>query len=83
MAASGCSTASNDLVYIIDGSSSVTAPDFALAKRWVVNITSGFDVGSHHTHVGVVQNSDMPRLVVPLGKHLTNQELVAAIDAIG
>ncbi|KAK6310722.1 hypothetical protein J4Q44_G00187770, partial [Coregonus suidteri] len=79
----GCSTASNDLVYIIDGSSSVGTPDFDLAKRWLVNITSGFDVSSRHTHVGVVQYSDTPRLEIPLGKHLSSQELVGAINTIG
>ena len=57
--------------------------DFQLAKRWLVNITSGFDVSSRHTQVGVVQYSDTPRLEIPLGKHLTNQDLVSAIDAIG
>ncbi|XP_055722779.1 vWFA and Collagen domain-containing protein [Salvelinus fontinalis] len=79
----GCSTASNDLVYIIDGSSSVGTPDFDLAKRWLVNITRGFDVSSRHTQVGVVQYSDTPRLEIPLGKHLSSQELVGAINTIG
>ncbi|XP_034147491.1 vWFA and Collagen domain-containing protein [Esox lucius] len=77
-----CSTASNDLVYIMDGSSSVGTPDFNLAKRWLVNITSGFQVSSRHTQVGVVQYSDTPRLEIPLGKHLSSPELVGAINAI-
>ncbi|KAM6948286.1 collagen alpha-1(XXI) chain [Aplochiton taeniatus] len=79
----GCSTVSNDLVYVMDGSSSVGTPDFQLAKRWLINITSAFDVSSQHTQVGVVQYSDTPRLEIPLGKHLSNQQLVSAIDAIG
>uniref|UniRef100_A0A3P8YEF3 VWFA domain-containing protein n=1 Tax=Esox lucius TaxID=8010 RepID=A0A3P8YEF3_ESOLU len=79
---SDCSTASNDLVYIMDGSSSVGTPDFNLAKRWLVNITSGFQVSSRHTQVGVVQYSDTPRLEIPLGKHLSSPELVGAINAI-
>ncbi|KAL0966121.1 hypothetical protein UPYG_G00291170 [Umbra pygmaea] len=79
----GCSTASNDLVYIMDGSSSVGTPDFDLAKRWLVNITSGFQVSPRHTQVGVVQYSDTPRLEIPLGKHQSSQELAGAITAIG
>ncbi|XP_035285213.1 vWFA and Collagen domain-containing protein [Anguilla anguilla] len=79
----GCSTAANDLVFIIDGSSSVGVPNFNTAKRWLINITSGFDVDSRHTQVGVVQYSDTPRLEVPLGEHQSVAELVAAIDAIG
>ncbi|XP_017341298.1 collagen alpha-1(XXI) chain [Ictalurus punctatus] len=78
----GCSTAANDLVYIIDGSWSVGYKDFDTAKRWLVNITSGFDVGPHYSQVAVVQFSDTPRLEIPLGAHQTVQELIEAIQAI-
>ncbi|KAI5092668.1 hypothetical protein C0J45_17059 [Silurus meridionalis] len=78
----GCSTTSNDLVYIIDGSSSLGIVDFNTAKRWLVNITSGFDVSSRHTQVAVVQYSDTPRLEIPLGKHQDTQTLLRDIAAI-
>ncbi|XP_057179067.1 collagen alpha-1(XXI) chain [Triplophysa rosa] len=78
----GCSTAVNDLVYIMDGSWSVGDEDFETAKRWLVNVTSGFDVSSHYTQVGVVQYSDTPRLEIPLGVHKTAQDLIKAIENI-
>ncbi|XP_039522343.1 collagen alpha-1(XXI) chain [Pimephales promelas] len=78
----GCSTAVNDLVYIMDGSWSVGDEDFEIAKRWLVNVTSGFDVSSHYSQVGVVQYSDTPRLEIPLGLHKTTQDLVKAIEEI-
>ncbi|KAG9278760.1 collagen alpha-1(XXI) chain-like [Astyanax mexicanus] len=78
----GCSTTPNDLVYIIDGSSSLWASDFETAKRWLINITSNFDVSSRHTQVAVVQYSDTPRLEIPLGKHQSTQELLRDIAAI-
>ncbi|KAB5535859.1 hypothetical protein PHYPO_G00122800, partial [Pangasianodon hypophthalmus] len=78
----GCSTTSNDLVYIIDGSSSLGIADFNTAKRWLINITSGFDVSSRHTQVAVVQYSDTPRLEIPLGKHQDTQTLLRDIAAI-
>uniref|UniRef100_A0A3B1JJB8 Si:ch211-106n13.3 n=1 Tax=Astyanax mexicanus TaxID=7994 RepID=A0A3B1JJB8_ASTMX len=78
----GCSTTPNDLVYIIDGSSSLGASDFETAKRWLINITSNFDVSSRHTQVAVVQYSDTPRLEIPLGKHQSTQELLRDIAAI-
>ncbi|KAK3571609.1 hypothetical protein QTP86_015342, partial [Hemibagrus guttatus] len=77
-----CSTAANDLVYIIDGSWSVGYKDFDTAKRWLVNITSGFDVGPHYSQVAVVQYSDTPRLEILLGAHQRAQELIEAIQAI-
>ncbi|XP_030623487.1 collagen alpha-1(XXI) chain [Chanos chanos] len=78
----GCSTAVNDLVYIVDGSWSVGYDDFDTAKRWLVNITSGFDISSLYTQVAVVQYSDTPRLEIPLGDHQSVQELISAIEAI-
>ncbi|XP_051557636.1 collagen alpha-1(XXI) chain-like [Myxocyprinus asiaticus] len=78
----GCSTTPNDLAYIIDGSSSLGVPNFETAKRWLINITNGFDVSTRHTQVAVVQYSDTPRLEIPLGKHQNSQELVEAIASI-
>lgn len=57
----GCSTAVNDLVYIVDGSWSVGFPDFETAKQWLINITSLFDISSHYTQV----------LYTALGIHLS------------
>ncbi|XP_026094061.1 collagen alpha-1(XXI) chain-like [Carassius auratus] len=78
----GCSTAVNDLVYIMDGSWSVGSDDFETAKLWLVNVTSGFDVSSHYSQVGVVQYSDTPRLEIPLGLHKTTRDLIKAIEDI-
>uniref|UniRef100_A0A3Q2VID4 Collagen alpha-1(XXI) chain n=2 Tax=Haplochromini TaxID=319058 RepID=A0A3Q2VID4_HAPBU len=78
----GCSTAVNDLVYIIDGSWSVGVSDFDTAKQWLINITSQFDISSHYTQVAVIQYSDTPRLEIPLGKHQGVAELIKAIRSI-
>ncbi|XP_070709368.1 collagen alpha-1(XXI) chain [Pempheris klunzingeri] len=78
----GCSTAVNDLVYIVDGSWSVGFSDFDTAKQWLINITSQFDISSHYTQVAVIQYSDTPRLEIPLGKHQSGAELIEAIQSI-
>uniref|UniRef100_A0A671KVL3 Si:ch211-106n13.3 n=1 Tax=Sinocyclocheilus anshuiensis TaxID=1608454 RepID=A0A671KVL3_9TELE len=75
-------TTPNDLAFIIDGSSSLGIPNFETAKRWLINITSGFDVSTRHTQVAVVQYSDTPRLEILLGKHQNSQELIEAITSI-
>uniref|UniRef100_A0A3Q3NHT1 VWFA domain-containing protein n=1 Tax=Mastacembelus armatus TaxID=205130 RepID=A0A3Q3NHT1_9TELE len=78
----GCSTAVNDLVYIVDGSWSVGFSDFDTAKQWLINITSWFDISSHYTQVAVIQYSDTPRLEIPLGKQQGGAELIEAIQSI-
>uniref|UniRef100_A0A3Q3JA72 Collagen alpha-1(XXI) chain n=1 Tax=Monopterus albus TaxID=43700 RepID=A0A3Q3JA72_MONAL len=78
----GCSTAVNDLVYIVDGSWSVGVVDFDKTKQWLINITSQFDISSHYTQVAVIQYSDTPRLEIPLGKHQGGTELIRAIQSI-
>ncbi|XP_059182492.1 collagen alpha-1(XXI) chain [Centropristis striata] len=78
----GCSTAVNDLVYIVDGSWSVGFADFDTAKQWLINITSQFDISSLYSQVAVIQYSDTPRLEIPLGKHQGGAELIQAIQSI-
>uniref|UniRef100_A0A146QDB9 Collagen alpha-1(XXI) chain n=1 Tax=Fundulus heteroclitus TaxID=8078 RepID=A0A146QDB9_FUNHE len=78
----GCSTAVNDLVYIVDGSWSVGMADFDTAKQWLINISSQFDISPHYTQVAVVQYSDTPRLEIPLGSHSSGAELIQAIRSI-
>ncbi|XP_061820622.1 collagen alpha-1(XXI) chain-like [Nerophis lumbriciformis] len=78
----GCSTAVNDLVYIVDGSWSVSFADFETAKQWLINITSQFDINSHYTQVAVIQYSDNPRLEIPLGKQQSAADLIRAIKGI-
>ncbi|XP_053715725.1 collagen alpha-1(XXI) chain-like [Synchiropus splendidus] len=78
----GCSTAVNDLVYIVDGSWSVGFGDFDTAKQWLINITSQFDISSHYTQVAVIQYSDTPRLEISLGHHQSGAELIQAIRSV-
>ncbi|XP_062236018.1 collagen alpha-1(XXI) chain-like [Platichthys flesus] len=78
----GCSTAVNDLVYIVDGSWSVGVSDFDRAKQWLINITSQFDISSHYTQLAVIQYSDTPRLEISLGTHQGGAEFIEAIQNI-
>uniref|UniRef100_A0A3Q1JDE6 Collagen alpha-1(XXI) chain n=1 Tax=Anabas testudineus TaxID=64144 RepID=A0A3Q1JDE6_ANATE len=77
-----CRTAPCDLVFILDGSWSVEDVNFELVKRWLVNITTGFNIGQKFTQVGVVQYSDDPVLEIPLGKYYSNRDLIKAMESI-
>lgn len=82
LSASGCRTAPCDLVFILDGSWSVEDVNFELIKRWLVNITSSFNIGQKFTQVGVVQYSDNPLIEIPLGKHFSSKDLIKAMESI-
>ncbi|XP_069000928.1 collagen alpha-1(XXI) chain isoform X2 [Embiotoca jacksoni] len=77
-----CRTAPGDLVFILDGSWSVEDVNFELVKRWVVNITTSFNIGQKFTQVGVVQYSDDTVLEIPLGKYSSNKDLIKAMESI-
>uniref|UniRef100_A0A8C5PWS3 Collagen alpha-1(XXI) chain n=1 Tax=Leptobrachium leishanense TaxID=445787 RepID=A0A8C5PWS3_9ANUR len=77
-----CRTAPNDLVFILDGSWSVGPENFEILKKWVVNITSNFDIGPKYTQVGVVQYSDYPVLEIPLGSHVSSDDLIPKMQSI-
>ncbi|KAM4607700.1 uncharacterized protein col21a1 [Polymixia lowei] len=77
-----CRTAPCDLVFIVDGSWSVEDVNFEIVRRWLVNITTSFNIGQKFTQVGVVQYSDDPVLQIPLGKHFSNKDLIKAMESI-
>ncbi|KAJ8377720.1 hypothetical protein AAFF_G00254540 [Aldrovandia affinis] len=77
-----CRTAPSDLVVILDGSWSVGDTDFEIVKRWLVNITTSFNIGQKFTQVGVVQYSDDPHLEIPLGRFYSSKDLIEAMESI-
>ncbi|KAF7667068.1 hypothetical protein LDENG_00080050 [Lucifuga dentata] len=77
-----CRTAPCDLVFILDGSWSVEDVNFEIVKRWLVNITTSFNIGQKFTQVGVVQYSDDPVLEIPLGKFSSNGDLIRVMESI-
>ncbi|XP_046724339.1 collagen alpha-1(XXI) chain isoform X5 [Silurus meridionalis] len=77
-----CRTAPSDLVFILDGSWSVDDTNFEIVKRWLMNITTSFNIGQKFTQIGVVQYSDEPDLHIPLGKHHSTKDLIKAMESI-
>uniref|UniRef100_A0A8C3RRD7 Collagen alpha-1(XXI) chain n=1 Tax=Chelydra serpentina TaxID=8475 RepID=A0A8C3RRD7_CHESE len=75
-------TAPADLVFILDGSYSVGPENFEIIKRWLVNISSNFDIGPKFIQVGVVQYSDYPVLEIPLGTHDSTENLIREMESI-
>ncbi|KAI8482345.1 hypothetical protein Bbelb_399360 [Branchiostoma belcheri] len=71
-----------DLVFLLDGSGSITEPNFEITKSFVQNTTSDFQIGPANTLVGVVQYESSPHDEFPLNRYTTLDELLPAIRNI-
>uniref|UniRef100_A0A9J7WZJ0 VWFA domain-containing protein n=1 Tax=Cyprinus carpio carpio TaxID=630221 RepID=A0A9J7WZJ0_CYPCA len=68
-----------DIVFLVDGSSSISSKDFNFMQTFLEMFVGAFAVGPNQTHIGLVQYSDGPFLEWHLNTHSTK---VAVIDAI-
>ncbi|XP_035686725.1 vitrin-like [Branchiostoma floridae] len=71
-----------DLFFLLDGSGSVNAANFAKVKQFAVNVVNTFDISPTATRVGVVQYSDRNSLVFNLGNKVNKPSTVSAINGI-
>ncbi|XP_036408263.1 vitrin-like [Megalops cyprinoides] len=73
---------SNDIGFVIDGSSSVGTGNFRTVLQFVANITREFEISDTDTRVGAVQYTYEQRVEFALGQHNSKAELLAAIQAV-
>lgn len=62
-----CTDGKVDLVLVLDGSGSISLPDFALLKDFAKAVVNGFDVNPSEARIGIIQFSTFPQLEAPLG----------------
>ena len=48
-----------DIVFVIDGSDSISDPDFIRLKNFVANLIDNFEIGSSAIHVGMIVYSTL------------------------
>ncbi|XP_030638997.1 collagen alpha-6(VI) chain-like [Chanos chanos] len=79
----GCQGAgSADIVFLVDGSSSIVDADFQRVKQFLRTFVEGLDVGPSMVRVGVVQYSDKPQKEILLGGYANKRELLENIDRL-
>ncbi|XP_078660839.1 uncharacterized protein LOC144905190 isoform X3 [Branchiostoma floridae x Branchiostoma belcheri] len=71
-----------DMIFLLDGSSSVTEPNFELVKQFTRNVVVNFNISSETTRVGLVQYSDTIRTEFFLNSHPTRDQLLTAISDV-
>ena len=57
-----------DVVFIIDGSSSISPDDFTRAKTFVKNIIEAFPVAADKTHISLVKYATSVSVEFPLNR---------------
>ena len=77
-----CNSNGLDIVMILDSSRSIGISNFELMKSYIVNMLSGFTIGSDDTRVGVIRYSTRASIVIPLGSYNSNSQLSSAINSI-
>lgn len=78
-----CAQASTaDIVFLIDGSSSIDIQNFQEVRRFLRSLISGLDIGPDKIRVGVAQYSDEPFQEFLLDEHMDKQSLLAEVDKI-
>uniref|UniRef100_A0A8C5PM11 VWFA domain-containing protein n=1 Tax=Leptobrachium leishanense TaxID=445787 RepID=A0A8C5PM11_9ANUR len=60
--ATECEIESADIVFLIDGSTSISDSNFKTMKDFMVSVVNDFDVASERVHVGVAQYSNAYKL---------------------
>lgn len=71
-----------DIVFLIDGSSSIGRSDFQAAKKFMQNIAENLEIGRGKIQIGVAQYSDNPYEEFLLNSYSSKQEILTAIQKI-
>uniref|UniRef100_A0A8B9QGF4 VWFA domain-containing protein n=1 Tax=Apteryx owenii TaxID=8824 RepID=A0A8B9QGF4_APTOW len=71
-----------DLVFLIDGSRSISKSNFSVMKTFMKEIVDSFVISKEKVHVGVVQYSQDPQKEFSLNDFYTNTTIKEQIDSI-
>ncbi|XP_047190984.1 collagen alpha-6(VI) chain isoform X3 [Scophthalmus maximus] len=68
-----------DIVFLVDGSSSIGIPNFQAAQQFLSSVVTGLDIGPDKVRVGLAQYSDDPYQEFLLKDHMDKQSLLTEI----
>ena len=70
-----------DIVFIIDGSGSITDPDFALSLDFVAKVAEAMDI-PHEVRVAAIVYESSPSVVFSFDSYSTKSQVLSAIRGI-
>ncbi|XP_068092359.1 collagen alpha-4(VI) chain-like [Hyperolius riggenbachi] len=77
-----CSHQALDLVFLIDGSASITPSDFDMSKSFMKEIVDSFNIAQDRVRIGVAQYSDNPQKEFFLNEHFSSATMKQHMDRI-
>ncbi|XP_071402743.1 LOW QUALITY PROTEIN: collagen alpha-6(VI) chain-like [Centroberyx affinis] len=69
-----------DIVFLVDGSSSIGITNFQEVRQFLRNFIGGLDIGADKVRVGLAQYSDEPHQEFLLKDHMDKRSLLAEVD---
>eukprot|EP00079_Xenopus_tropicalis_P026917 XP_012820989.1 PREDICTED: collagen alpha-6(VI) chain-like isoform X2 [Xenopus tropicalis] len=77
-----CSHEQLDLVFLIDGSASITSSNFTSAKTFMKEIVDSFTISENRVRIGVAQYSANPKKEFFLNEYYSSSDMKKQIDSI-
>ncbi|XP_018418248.1 PREDICTED: collagen alpha-6(VI) chain-like [Nanorana parkeri] len=77
-----CAHQQLDLVFLIDGSASITPSDFETSKVFMKEIVDSFTIAENRVRIGVAQYSEGPQKEFFLNEHYSSSKMKDHIDQI-
>uniref|UniRef100_A0A671X2H5 VWFA domain-containing protein n=1 Tax=Sparus aurata TaxID=8175 RepID=A0A671X2H5_SPAAU len=69
-----------DIVFLVDGSSSIGIDNFKSAREFLKSVVTGLDIGPNKVRIGLAQYSDEPHQEFLLKDHMDKSSLLTALD---
>lgn len=79
---SQCAIRNVDLLFVVDGSSSISTADFTLTKQFVSETVTSMDIGPSASQIGFVQFSSSPTTEFHLNRFSNKADILAKISTI-
>merc|ERR1712066_442836 len=77
-----CAEKAVDVIFVLDGSSSVGPKNFTVAQNFINGIVDKFNVSPQGVKIGLLQYSTSPRIEFNLNDHKTKKAVKAAVKNI-
>merc|ERR1712226_973872 len=77
-----CAEKAVDVIFVLDGSSSVGPKNFTVAQNFINGIVDKFNVSPEGVKIGLLQYSTRPRIEFNLNDHKTKKSVKAAVKNI-